>query len=87
MANCDHIDLPIGCGLCFQHGRITRDAARIAEAFHQVYERIAPTVGYQTRPESARPWQELPERNRYLMASTVQELLHSGVIEPGSVHG
>ncbi len=59
-------------------------AERIAEAFHDAYERLAPSHGYETRKASAKPWQHVPENNRNLMVATVQQLLDAGVIEaPG----
>ncbi len=48
-----------------------------AEFFHETYERLAPEYGYETREESAVPWDELPENHRYLMVATVKEVLDS----------
>lgn len=55
----------------------------IARAFHEAYERKAPTVGYATREESRRPWPDVPHANKVLMRATVVELLAAGVIAPG----
>lgn len=43
----------------------------IAEAFHNAYERLAPQFNYDTRPESAVPWADVPEQNKALMRATV----------------
>ena len=53
---------------------------RIAQAFHEAYERLAPDFGYKTREASAKPWAEVPEQNRALMAAVVRSLLDAGVI-------
>lgn len=60
--------------------RATSEAETIAKAFHTAYERLAPKFAYDTRSESAVPWQQVPERNRRLMIATVQRLLDNGVI-------
>ena len=59
-------------------------AERIARAFHETYETLAPHVGYRTRSASAVPWDDVPERNRRLMISTVASLLADGIIAEGS---
>jgi hypothetical protein len=55
-------------------------AERVARAFHETYERLAPEHGYRTRKASAVPWLEVPESNRALMVATVQALMDEGVI-------
>lgn len=63
---------------------MTSDIAEtIAQAFHEAYEELAPTAGYTTRPESRKPWKDVPVTNKTLMISTVQRLLGTGVIRPG----
>lgn len=65
----------------------TRDyaaAERIAQAFHEAYERLAPEHGYETRRASAVPWPEVPAHNRDLMVATVLALLDAGTITTGS---
>lgn len=47
----------------------------VARRFHEAYERLAPEFGYETRPESAVPWERVPERNRALMIAVVSEVL------------
>lgn len=49
-------------------------AADVARRFHEAYERLAPTFGYETRPESAVPWEDVPEANRALMTAVVSEV-------------
>lgn len=48
---------------------------RLAQLFHETYERLAPSYGYRTREESAKPWDEVPEQNRALMVATCAEVL------------
>lgn len=57
------------------------EVERIAIAFHEEYEARAPTYGYSTRKESAKPWRDVPEPNRRLMCAVVQDLLDRKVIE------
>lgn len=47
----------------------------IARRFHATYERLAPSYGYETRRESAVPWESVPERNRRLMSATCDEVV------------
>jgi hypothetical protein len=57
---------------------------RIARAFHERYEALASRYGYETRPESAVTWENVPEQNKNLMCAVVASLLIDGVIaEPG----
>ena len=44
-----------------------REAERYARQFHETYERLAPMFGYETRKESAVPWENVPQKNRALM--------------------
>ena len=53
----------------------------IAQRFHEAYERLAPDFGYETRPESAVRWDEVPETNRELMIAVVAELREQGVFD------
>lgn len=55
-------------------------AELVAEAFHRAYERLAPSFGYETRRESAVPWQDVPEANRRLMTAVVADLFFPSVI-------
>jgi hypothetical protein len=36
-------------------------AEELARAFHEAYERLAPSFGYETRRESAVPWEHIPD--------------------------
>lgn len=58
-------------------------AERIAKAFHEAYESLAPEHGYETRQASRKPWEEVPENNRELMVAVVEQLLGQGDIEFG----
>jgi hypothetical protein len=55
-------------------------ALSLAQQFHEVYERLAPQFGYETRKASAKPWADVPENNRKLMEAVCAEILaaHSG---------
>jgi hypothetical protein len=59
------------------------DGEPITRAFHEAYERLAPTFGYRTREESAVPWEDVPSKNKGLMRATIATLLCDGVIVPG----
>jgi hypothetical protein len=48
---------------------------QLAQRFHETYERLAPTFAYETRPDSAVPWEEVPPRNRALMIAVCAEIL------------
>jgi hypothetical protein len=56
---------------------------RIASAFHEAYERLAPRYGYKTREASAVPWEDVPNDNKRLMRAVVGDLLNKGVIGSG----
>jgi hypothetical protein len=58
----------------------------VARKFHETYEQLAPAFGYETREESAKPWEQVPEANRKLMIAVCAQLLGSGMIlyMPGS---
>jgi hypothetical protein len=47
----------------------------LARSFHEAYERLAPSFDYQTRPESATPWDQVPEQNRKLMVATAEVVI------------
>lgn len=49
-------------------------AESCARKFHEAYERLAPSYGYETRKESAVPWEQVPERNRKLMTAVCAEV-------------
>lgn len=46
----------------------------LARAFHEAYERLAPSFGYETRKESSVPWEQVPENNRRLMTAVAGEM-------------
>jgi hypothetical protein len=56
------------------------NAERIAQAFHEAYERLAPDHGYKTREASAVAWEDVPADNKNLMIATVRALIDQGVI-------
>lgn len=47
----------------------------VARMFHETYERLAPSFGYETRKASAKPWDEVPENNRKLMIAVAGAVL------------
>ena len=51
------------------------DAESVAKLFHETYERLAPTFGYETRLATKVPWDDVPERNKRLMIAVTAELL------------
>lgn len=55
-------------------------AERIAKAFHNSYEELAPAYNYKTREASAVAWDKVPLNNRRLMIAVVEELLRQGTI-------
>lgn len=58
-------------------------AEAVARAFHEAYERLAPEHGYDTRPDSAVAWQDVPVNNRRLMVAVAAELLERDVVRVG----
>lgn len=50
-------------------------AEDLAKLFHDNYERLAPSHGYETRKDSAVPWESVPERNKSLMIATCAAVL------------
>jgi len=51
------------------------DAEALARMFHETYERLAPSFGYETRKDSAVPWEDVPEKNKKLMIAVAGEIL------------
>ena len=50
-------------------------AEDLARCFHETYELLAPSFGYETRKESAKPWEEVPDKNKRLMIAVCETLL------------
>lgn len=48
---------------------------KLAEKFHTLYEAFAPEYSYETRAESAVPWEEVPEQNKKLMIRVCRTIL------------
>jgi hypothetical protein len=55
-------------------------AERVARAFHDTYERLAPAYGYETRLDSRTHWALVPAENKKLMVAVAQTLIDEGVI-------
>lgn len=51
------------------------EPVKIAQLFHENYERLAPEFGYRTREASAKPWDDVPPKNQMLMVATVRAVL------------
>lgn len=68
-----------GLAQAYERGRADGWAAlspeRLAQMFHEAYERLAPSFGYETRKASAKPWAEVPANNRALMTTVAAEIL------------
>lgn len=58
------------------------EAEQLAKLFHETYERLAPQFGYETRKDSARPWADVPEKNKRLMIAVCTELLAIRSLRP-----
>lgn len=48
---------------------------QLARMFHEAYEELAPSLGYETRAESAVQWEDVPEANWNLMVQTAALVL------------
>ena len=51
------------------------DPEAIARLFHETYERLAPSYQYETRKETAVPWEHVPDRNKQLMIAVANVVL------------
>ncbi|WP_424533654.1 hypothetical protein ACOZ38_25295 [Sphaerisporangium viridialbum] len=60
------------------------EAEQVARAFHEAYEELALDFGYETRRDSAVPWDQVPDRNKRLMVAVAGSLIERGVILVGS---
>jgi len=56
-----------------------------ARWFHEAYEQLAPSHGYETRKASAVPWEDVPVQNKKLMMDTVAVVL-SRLRDEGWLH-
>lgn len=56
-------------------------AERAARDFHETYERLAPKFGYQTRRESALPWEDIADNHKRLMIAVCAEVLERAIAE------
>jgi hypothetical protein len=66
-------------------GTSLSDPVRLARRFHELYEELAPVFGYETRHESAVPWDEVPQANRHLMVAVCAALIAEAGSLPGRV--
>jgi hypothetical protein len=64
------------CPLCDSRSNSTSTTpGKLAQRFHELYEYLAPSFGYETRKASAKPWAEVPENNRKLMTTVCEHIL------------
>lgn len=61
-------------------------AELLAQTFHDIYEELAPSFGYETREASAKPWAEIPEANRALMIAVAERLLRGRLHDAAMVY-
>ncbi len=47
----------------------------LARLFHELYEELAPSHGYETRRASAKPWADVPAQNKALMTDVCAHIL------------
>lgn len=58
---------------CMEIGELNPEA--LARKFHETYERLAPSFGYETREQSAKPWEEGPQQNKDLMTAVCKQII------------
>ena len=56
---------------------------RLARQFHVLYELNAPEFGYETRKETAVPWDSLPDNNKSLMLAVCREIESAALAAEG----
>lgn len=49
----------------------------LAQLFHETYETLAPSFGYETREASRKPWSDVPDKNKKLMIAVCEQILRS----------
>lgn len=49
----------------------------LARLFHETYETLAPSFGYETREASRKPWEDVPEKNKKLMVAVCEKILEA----------
>ena len=49
-------------------------ADEIARCFHEWYERLAPSFGYETKLDSRTNWESVPEPNKALMIAVAENV-------------
>jgi len=54
-------------------------AEHLAKRFHDKYEKLAPSFGYETRDSSAVDWCDVPINNKKLMIETCRQLIKEGI--------
>ena len=69
--------------------RLTRalQPETLARTFHETYERLAPDFGYETRAESAVPWEDVPDANKRLMVAVCESVVSAALAAVSGVPG
>lgn len=57
---------------CFEEDMIPPMPEDLARFFHETYESLAPSYGYETRKDSAVAWENVPEKNKKLMIAVAR---------------
>lgn len=66
--------LLMDCAAALAQVKAEETPEQLAKRFHETYERLAPSFGYETRKDSAVPWENVPEKNRLLMIAVCAEI-------------
>ncbi len=56
------------------------EAEKLAQQFHEIYERLAPDFSYETRKASAKSWVDVPDNNKNLMIAVCDEILNNDFV-------
>ena len=62
------------------------EAVKLAQIFHETYERLAPQYGYETRKDSAVAWENVPAKNRALMIAVCAKIQAARSSKPSMVN-
>lgn len=55
--------------------KIPLSPENVARFFHETYEELAPYYNYETRKDSAVPWEDVPEKNKALMIAVAAQVI------------
>jgi hypothetical protein len=60
------------------------NADTLARRFHELYEELAPSHGYETRTETRKPWADVPAQNKALMTAVCGHILRELAAAPSA---